>query len=40
MNLDDVEAQPFADSPNEDGAVDQSIRADALGRLSVMLRSF
>lgn len=31
MNLDDDEAQPFAESPNGDGAVDQSIRADALG---------
>jgi hypothetical protein len=28
MNLDDVEAQLFAESPNADGAVDQSIRAD------------
>ena len=30
MNLDDVEAQSFAESPNADGAVDQLIRADAL----------
>lgn len=30
MNLDDVEAQSFAKSPNADGAVDQLIRADAL----------
>jgi hypothetical protein len=31
MNLDDVEAQPFGDWPNTDGAVDQSVRADSLG---------
>lgn len=30
MNLDDAEAQPFAESPNVAGAVDQLIGADAL----------
>lgn len=31
MNLDDIEAQSLAETPNADGAVDQLIRADALG---------
>ncbi|KAJ8104572.1 hypothetical protein OPT61_g10687 [Boeremia exigua] len=35
MNLDDVEAQPFADSPNGDGAVDR--RLAHLGSAAVVM---
>lgn len=43
MNLDDVEAQPFAESPNGAGAVDQANRADALGlhwRFEILERKY